>query len=172
MLIFLIGFMGSGKTTAGRRLARKLGYEFADLDVLIEEHEGMEITEIFAHKGEEYFRNAETKVLDNLLDRSRLVVACGGGTPCFHDNMRKMKTYGITVYLKVSSGILASRLSRSPSVRPLVAGKDGDELNNHVRKLLAGREGWYRQADLVYEADNFNLESLIEKINSHLKETN
>jgi shikimate kinase len=171
MLIFLIGFMGSGKTTTGRKLARRLGFEFADLDILIEEHEGMEITEIFAHKGEEYFRNVETKVLDSLLGLSRLVVACGGGTPCFHDNMQKMKSSGTTVYLKVSAEVLAVRLSRSPSVRPLVAGKDGDELNSHIRKLLAGREGWYRQADLVFDADNFDIEHLLEKIKSRIKET-
>lgn len=163
--------MGSGKTTTGRMLAEKLHYDFADLDVLIENSEGVAITEIFALKGEEYFRLAESAVLDSLMERKRLVVALGGGTACFHDNMKKMKSAGITVYLKLSPEILALRLSRAHESRPLVAGKQGVELINQIRKLLAGREGWYRQADVIYNADNFNLERLVGQITPLLKQS-
>ena len=172
MLIFLIGFMGSGKTTAGKMLEEKLECGFADLDSLIEEREGMAITEIFALKGEEYFRKAETSVLESLLDRTNLIVACGGGTACFHDNMRKMKAAGITVYLRLSPEVLAGRLTAGNITRPLVAGKKGDELMSHIRKLLAGREGWYRQAGIVYPAENFDPAGLVELINSLTGEKN
>ncbi len=164
MLIFLIGFMGSGKTTAGKMLAKKVNYDFADLDSLIEEREGMAITEIFAMKGEEYFREVEASVLESLFERKDLVVACGGGTACFHNNMQKMKSAGITVYLKVSPGMLAGRLAGEHSSRPLVAGMSGDKLRNHVRKLLAGREGWYRQSDIIYDAGNFEIQELLDLI--------
>ncbi len=166
MLIFLIGFMGSGKTTAGRMLAESLQYSFADLDQLIEEREGVAITGIFARQGEDYFRRAEAEVLDSLVGRERLVVACGGGTACFHDNMQKMKSAGITIYLKVSPALLAGRLSTQHSTRPLVAGLQGDRLKNHIRKLLSGRESWYRQSDIIYDADNFDLQELLELISS------
>ncbi len=166
MLIFLIGFMGSGKTTAGRMLAGSLQYDFADLDQLIEEREGMPITDIFARKGEDYFRRAESEMLNSLIDRERLVVACGGGTPCFHDNMEKMKSAGLTIYFKVSPELLARRLSTQHSTRPLVAGMQGDSLKSHIRKLLSGREGWYRQSDIIYDADNFDLQKVLELINN------
>lgn len=166
MLIFLIGFMGSGKSTAGRMLADKLEYDFADLDLLIEEREGMAITEIFALKGEDYFRRAETEVLESLFDLEKLVVACGGGTACFHDNMQKMKSAGITIYLKLSPALLAQRLGREHSSRPLVSGMQGKELKDHIRKLLSGREGWYRQSDIIYNADNFDIQELISLVTS------
>jgi shikimate kinase len=160
VLIFLIGFMGSGKSTAAKLIAESLGYESADLDILIEQKEGMPITEIFAGKGEEYFREMESEMLESILKRHKLVVACGGGTACFHGNMQKMKSAGITVHLKVSPGLLAVRLSAGHSKRPLVAGMQGGGLKDHIRKLLAGREGWYRQSDIIYDADNFNLQEL------------
>ena len=166
MLIFLIGFMGSGKTTAGRMLAASLRYSFADLDQLIEEREGMAITGIFARRGEDYFRRTEAEVLESLIGRSRLVVACGGGTACFHDNIKKMKSAGITLYLKVSPGLLAKRLADQHSTRPLVAGMHGDRLKNHIRKLLAGRESWYRQSHIIYDADNFDLQELLDLISN------
>ena len=161
--------MGSGKTTAGRMLAEKLQYGFADLDELIEEHDKLPITEIFAGKGEKYFRNAETRVLGSLLDNQNTVVACGGGTPCFHDNMEKMKSAGITLYFKTSPSLLARRLSAAGTSRPLIAGMQGSDLRNHIRRLLAGREGWYRQADIIYDADNFQLEELLGIVANRIK---
>lgn len=167
MLIFLIGFMGSGKTTAGKLLAGRLDYEFVDLDVLIEEREKMAITRIFALKGEEYFRKVENQVLKTLLDSWWTVVACGGGTPCFYDNMQKMKSAGLTIYLRVSTDVLASRLSGKDSSRPLVAGMKGEELRSHLKKLLSGREGWYRQSHIIFPADRFDIEDLLEIISSY-----
>jgi shikimate kinase len=168
VLIFLIGFMGSGKSTAGRMLAARLGYEFADLDKLIEEHEKMAITEIFALRGEDYFREVESRVLGTVLDRSGMVVACGGGTPCFYDNMQKMKLSGLTIYLKASTTVLARRLSGKVSKRPLVAGLEGDELRSHLQKLLSGREGWYRQSHIIFPADKIDIDALVDITASHL----
>ncbi len=158
--------MGSGKTTAGRMLADKLQYEFADLDMLIEEHEGLAITQIFALRGEDYFRRVEAEMLKSLFGHEKLVVACGGGTACFHGNMQKMKSAGITVYLKLSPLLLAERLSSEHSERPLVSGMRGNELKNNIRKLLAGREGWYRQADIIYNADAFDIQELLSLVRS------
>ncbi len=170
MLIFLIGFMGSGKTTAGKMLAERLQYDFADTDDLIEQRENMEITRIFAQKGEEYFRRVEAEVLESLLKNDNMVISCGGGTPCFFDNMRKMNNAGITVYLKVSSKTIAQRVSEQHSNRPLIAGIKGDKLITHIRKLLSGREGWYRQSRIIYPADNFNLDELAGQIEEFTKE--
>lgn len=156
--------MGSGKTTTGRMLAEALQYDFADLDELIEEFEGMAVTEIFACRGEDYFRKAEARALESLFDRQKLVIACGGGTACFHDNMQKMKSAGITVYLKASPLFLAGRLSAGHFSRPLIAGMEGRELKDHIRKLLAGREGWYRQSDIIYDAGNFDLQELLDLV--------
>ena len=126
----------------------------------------MPITEIFARKGEDYFRKAEAEVLDSLVGRERLVVACGGGTACFHENMQKMKSAGLTLYIKVSPALLARRLASQHSTRPLVAGMQGDRLKNHIRKLLSGREGWYRQSDIIFDADNFDLQEVLDLISS------
>jgi shikimate kinase len=161
--------MGSGKSTAGRILAARLGYEFADLDTLIEEQENMPITEIFALRGEEYFRMAENRALVTLLDRTGMVVSCGGGTPCFYDNMQRMKTAGLTIYLKASTQVLARRLSRKSSSRPLIAGLKGDELSNHLQKLLAGREGWYRQSHIIFPADKLDMDALHDITTSYIE---
>ncbi len=170
MLIFLIGFMGSGKSTTGRLLARDLSFGFADIDNLLEEREGMAVTEIFARKGEEYFRKAESEILDAILGFERTVVACGGGTPCFHDNMRKMKEAGVTVYLKVPPDILARRLSGGGRARPLIAGMKGARLNNHIRRLLAGREGWYRQSDIVFNSAESGTAELFSLLRPYLEQ--
>lgn len=162
--------MGSGKSTAGRLLAGSLSYDFADLDNLVEEREKMAITEIFARKGEDYFRESEAAVLEGLLDGDRMVIACGGGTPCFHDNMSKMKKAGVTVYLKVAPDVLARRLSGGKEVRPLIAGMKGAGLKDRIRRLLAGREGWYRQSDIIFDAAGSGTGELISLLKPYLEQ--
>ncbi|TVR72739.1 MAG: shikimate kinase [Marinilabiliales bacterium] len=164
--------MGSGKSTTGRILAGKLGYTFADLDKLVEEKEGMPVTEIFARRGEDYFRRAEADMLETIVDKSDMVIACGGGTPCFHDNMSKMKRSGITVYLSVPPALLAKRLSDGKQKRPLIAGMKGAELRDHIRRLLAGREGWYRQSDIIFNSADEGVNELIELLKPHLGRRN
>jgi shikimate kinase len=146
-IIFLIGFMCCGKTTLGKQLVATLHRDFADTDNLIEEQCGKTIAEIFATEGEEKFRQYEREVLHNLLHCENLVVACGGGLPCFFDNMERMNACGTTIYLKAEVALLAQRAAQENNHRrPLLEGKTGLELHRHIEALLAEREKYYLQA--------------------------
>lgn len=169
MLIFLVGFMGSGKTTLGRPLAGRLGYEFVDLDQAIEAGEGMTVREIFATRGEECFRLLERAYLQDILARKRdAVVSTGGGTPCFHDNMETMNGGGVTVYLKLAPAMLASRLAKAKVSRPLLAGKSPEELLQYVSDTLAERETFYGQANVVVANPSRDVGRLAEILNPYL----
>jgi shikimate kinase len=168
--IFLIGLPGSGKTTLGRRLGRRLGLEFLDLDKEIELAEGRTIPEIFADSGEDHFRSAESGQLRMLLESTRsYVLACGGGTPCFHDNMNAMKSSGLTIYLDAPLEVIHKRLSRTATGRPLLQGADAMALTEKIDELDRMRRGIYQQAELiltgVQEADH-----LAEAVRAVLKE--
>jgi len=147
--IFLIGFMGSGKTHWGRAVAEKLGAPFLDLDHFIEENEGGTIPEIFADLGENGFRVLERENLLRLAAFPPTVVATGGGTPCFFDNMDWMKKHGTTIYLKTPPEVLFERLKNSKERRPLLAGKRDAELRGFIERLLAEREPHYLLAELT-----------------------
>lgn len=152
MNIYLIGFMGSGKSTAGKRVASLLRWKFTDIDRLVEQKEGMKVPEIFSARGEEYFRRAESAALIEVAGRTRTVVACGGGTPCSPENLQVMKSTGITVYLKLPVENLVSRLNRPGNDRPLLRNTNPGELTGKVSSLLRERSHWYEQADLVIDA--------------------
>lgn len=169
MLIFLIGFMGSGKTTLGRPLASRLGYEFLDLDKVIEEGEGATVGEIFAARGEEYFRTLERRYLqDIIVHGGNAVVSTGGGTPCFNGNMELMNTNGITVYLKLSPGMLADRLMAARVCRPLLAGKSPEELLQYIVDTLAVREEHYERANVVVANPSRDVAKLIDILGPYL----
>ena len=121
MLVFLVGFMGSGKTTTGAKLARRLHYNFIDLDQLIEQKNNKSIPLIFKEEGEDFFRQTEKEVLNDAFSLNNTVISCGGGTPCFFDNLEQMKNTGLTVYLKLSPTSLFHRLAPGKSKRPLIA---------------------------------------------------
>jgi shikimate kinase len=159
--IFLIGFMGSGKTHWGRVLAEKLGAPFLDLDDFIEENEGKTIAEIFAESGENAFRALEKEYLRRLAALPPTVVAAGGGTPCFFDNMAWMKQLGLTIYLETSPEILFERLKNERDQRPLLQNLDEDELKNFIQNRLNERESFYRKADIVVKSES-ELHDLIE----------
>lgn len=144
--------MGSGKSTAGKRVAALLRWRFEDIDRLVEQKEGMKVTEIFSAKGEKYFRSAESAALREVSSRTRTVVACGGGTPCSPENFQVMKSTGVTVYLKLTVEDLVSRLHRHGNDRPLLRNTDPGELADRVRSLLGERCHWYEQADLTIDA--------------------
>jgi shikimate kinase len=150
--IYLIGFMGSGKSTAGKRVAALLRWRFEDIDRMVELKEGMKVPEIFSARGEAYFRSAESAALREVSARTRTVVACGGGTPCSPENLQVMKSTGVTVYLKLSVENLVSRLSRHGNDRPLLRNTDSDTLVVRVSSLLGERSQWYEQADLIIDA--------------------
>jgi len=144
--IVLIGFMGSGKSTVGDILASHLSLVFVDMDAEIERTEGKSITEIFNCQGEAYFRNLEKATLNRLL-KSKIptVIATGGGTPCFGDNIDSINNGSYSFYLKVGRSSLVERLLRSTD-RPLINGMNKKELNAFIRSKLADREHYYKQA--------------------------
>ena len=157
---FLIGYMGSGKSTVGKQLAAKLKYSFIDLDNLIETDYNKSIHEIFAIKGEAEFRGMEHNTLKKVLEKNNVVVACGGGTPCYYENMDLMNRNGITVYIKMSTDTLISRLSQAKTNRPLIENKTEEELRSFVVKQLEKREDIYHQAHYVVKGKDLNVTEL------------
>ncbi len=146
--------MGSGKSTVGRQLAQTLGYNFLDLDLYIEKRNFKTIPEIFAQDGEDGFRKIEQKALHEVAEFENVVVATGGGAPCFFDNMEVIKRSGKSLYLNGSPRILAERLLQSKTERPLIKGKSEAELIDFINTTLAKRSFWYKQADVVLDFDH------------------
>src|SRR5690554_3572791 len=120
MTVYLIGYMGVGKTTIGKRLARRLNMKYCDLDQYIESHTKLSISEIFAERGEAHFRILERKALENITD-TNLIIATGGGAPCHFDNLTTMRQKGIVVWLNMDLKILINRLISAKAQRPLLA---------------------------------------------------
>lgn len=158
--IYIVGFMGSGKTTAGRKLASMLGWSFIDLDEQIEKKISMTIPEIFARLGENTFRKTESEVLREAGQMKNAVVSTGGGAPCHDSNMDYMLETGITVYLKLTPGQLRSRLQSSGTVRPLIKGLENGELLHFIRHRLTQREEYYSRAEIIMEGSEVDLVSL------------
>lgn len=152
--IFIIGLPGTGKTTQGREIARCLGYTFYDLDFCIEQRFHATISEIFQKKGEAEFRRIERMMLRELGEFDNVVISCGGGTPCYHDNMEFMNGRGLTVRLKTSVEELTNRISRNPGKRPLFSDIHGDDLLNSIKIMAAEREHFYAQARIHLEVKN------------------
>ena len=148
--IILVGFMGSGKTTLGKKLAKKTGKSFLDLDHLIEMQHGKTISEIFDSIGEEGFRAIETEVIRTLKPDSNLVISTGGGAPCFNNNMDQLNALGKTVYLEVPAKMLADRLFNAKEKRPLIAGKSKSELVDFIARSLKVRGPYYAKATFLY----------------------
>ena len=144
--IILIGYMGAGKTTIGRQLARHLQLDFFDLDWYVEDRFRMKIPEIFAQRGEAGFRELERKMLHEVAEFEDVVISCGGGTPCFFDNMDYMNQQAETVYLCAPPEVLREHLLMGKSVRPLIQGKSPEELIDFIRQSLVEREPFYARA--------------------------
>ena len=138
--------MGSGKTTVGRQLALSLGLSFYDLDWYIEMRFRRTIEQIFKEKGEEGFRTIEFNMLREVAEFEDIVLSCGGGTPCFGDNMDYINSKGETIYLQAAPEVLAAHLRKGKVVRPLIQGKNDEELLQYIRQSLAEREPYYLQA--------------------------
>jgi shikimate kinase len=160
--IFLTGYMGSGKSTAGKMLSSQLGYEFIDLDKFIESEYKMKIPEIFSTKGEKEFRSMEHNLLKKVIEKDNVVVACGGGTPCYYNNMELMNNNGTTVYLKMSADALVNRLMNAKEKRPLVANKNEKELREFVNRQLEKREDIYHQAQYIVKGKDLDVKELAE----------
>ncbi|HAJ98488.1 MAG TPA: shikimate kinase [Bacteroidales bacterium] len=161
MIIYLIGFMGSGKSSTGRRLARKLHYAFVDLDDEIEKNAGQSISEIFRKYGEEHFRRLEAQVLRNIPKNENLVIATGGGTPIYHENMQYINATGVSVYLSLSVKTLASRLESSYKKRPLIENFSNTQLDAFIEKKLEEREPIYLQAQCIVKGETVKANHII-----------
>jgi shikimate kinase len=156
--IYLTGFMGSGKSVYARQLSRELGKPAFDMDDIMEDLEGEGIYDIFYNKGEEYFRKLENEVLKDLVKSNKgYIIACGGGTPCFFNNMDLMQSSGVTIYLKASGPFLFDRLKTNRSSRPLIALYDNVELKAFIKTTLAERDSYYNKADIVVDIESITL---------------
>ncbi len=162
MRIFLLGFMGSGKSYTGIRLAQQLEFPFVDLDAYIEDKYDKSIDQLFEESGEEGFRLLEKASLKDMDQYENVVVATGGGTPCFFDNMSWMKNHGITIFLDLPPYILEQRLLQGMDHRPLIKNlkKQGD-LRNFIESKLETRRPFYQQADIIFNPDNESLDPWI-----------
>lgn len=167
-LIYIIGFMGSGKTTAGKKLASLLGWSFIDLDKKIEEYEGKTIPEIFSEKGEDYFRVIESRILRELKSQTETIISTGGGAPCYGDNMDTMLQSGLTIYLKLTPSQLKTRLSESKGDRPLIKDLDHEKLLSFIGKKLADREKQYNRSLITIEGIDLDIKQLHLLVKSRL----
>jgi shikimate kinase len=166
--IYIIGFMGCGKSTVGKKLATKLGWPFRDTDLMVEGAMGMSVPEIFNSLGEDVFRKKEKEMVEELCQQTNLVVACGGGVPCYENNLQLLKQSGVVVYLKMTPEAIINRLKTAKSERPLLKNLSGDQLVDKIVFLLDKRSQFYGQAHFVINGINVNLNGLVEKINKHL----
>lgn len=164
---FLIGFMGSGKSTLGREVAESLKFTFMETDSIIEQREQRPIQEIFKSNGEEYFRQKETEVLNHLQLVDHCVIATGGGMPCCHHNMNILNQLGITIWLDVDENILVERLKNETSDRPKLM--DSMHLEKTIHDLLASRTEFYRQAK--FNVRNPDINALKKLINDNVRLT-
>lgn len=165
MKIYFIGFMGAGKTYWGRLVSEKLHIPFFDLDEQIVSHEGKPITEIFAEHGEEYMRLLEKDILHIITEsHENFVMACGGGTPCFYNNIDYMNKSGTTIWLNSSIDVLYHRLVKEKQQRPLLKHLSNEQLKGFIIKKFSDRKIFYEQADIILEEDPLKIESLVEKI--------
>ena len=166
MRIFIIGFMASGKSTIGKKLANKLGLPFIDLDKEIEESQNTTIRLLIYELGEERFRQIEKEALQRLIQQNEnVVISTGGGTPCYYDNMQKMNESGTTIYLEVDIPTLVSRLMTSKTDRPLIWGKTKPELTQYAEELLKKRNPFYTLARHKISGKNLTADDLISLIN-------
>jgi len=161
MHVFLIGYMGCGKSYWGRLLADSLNYNFIDLDDLIEKREGLSIPEIFEQFGEESFRHREQSALESVKDLNQdSVISTGGGAPCFSDNMDKMNDMGKTLYLKASPLILKQNILKSKGERPIVKAIQESELEAYITEHIKQRIPFYQQAQISINVEGLELEVL------------
>ena len=149
MVVYIVGYMYSGKSTYGRTLAERLGYDFVDLDHMIEERYHSSIGLIFQHYGEAAFRKMEQEELHKTGEMENVVVATGGGTPCYGDNMDYILEHGTSIYIKQTTEKILERQRRSRKQRPLLAQMSDAELEAYVRRQMEEREVYYRRADYV-----------------------
>lgn len=165
MRIYLIGFMGVGKTHWGKLLASKLGVPFFDLDEMIELNEDRSVSKIFELEGEEYFRTKECEVLHSVSESNpSMVLSCGGGAPCFFNNIDYMNNKGVTVWLDTPFEILLGRLRQGKHNRPLLSKLNDEQLKAYIVKKSNDRKIYYERSKIRMNTNNIRLEQIIQLI--------
>lgn len=171
MILFLVGYAGSGKSSLAKRLSRRLAIKQLDTDKLVEEREGASVADIFYYQGEEYFRQTERSVVEELVVSGyEGIVATGGGLPTWGDNMARMNEVGYTIYLRRSPEQILSRLSDyGREKRPMFRGKSDEELLSFMHEHIAQREPYYAQAKMVIDCDTMSDDDVVCYIANSLK---
>ncbi|MEJ2595767.1 MAG: shikimate kinase [bacterium] len=165
--IYLIGFMGVGKSTIGKQLAGLLGYRFLDIDRVFENKYKININSFFEKYDELLFRKLEYNILEESFTREKTVISTGGGTPCFFDAMERMNRKGLTVYLEMDTEEILSRLKRTKKKRPLVSALSEQELRKAIAQKLEERIPFYSRAKIIYPATDINLNQLVKMITQY-----
>jgi len=162
MLIYLIGLPGSGKSTIGKTLAQKLSYAYYDMDDVICAQEKKTIEEIFADKGENYFRELEHSILHETFELKNTIISTGGGVPCFFDNIIEMKKHGLTIFINPTTEELANRLvGQGGENRPMLKGKTHKQVLDFIETKYRERAPYYEQAKLIFSTNKLKPEDLL-----------
>lgn len=167
--IYLVGFMGVGKSTTGKKIAALLNYQFLDLDVDFEESFKISIIEFFKKYDEKLFRKIEYEKLISTFESKNMVVSTGGGTACFFDSMEKMNQNGLTIYLKMPAEAIVSRLKKAKIKRPLIQNLSEDELLEYIENKLDERKVFYEKAAIIVDAINLDSKQLADQIIERLQ---
>lgn len=169
MNIYLVGYMGSGKSTIGRQLAGRLGFTHLDLDDFFEEAYRISIMDFFRKYDESAFRKIETTMLEKTLGFENHVVSTGGGTPCFHGNMELINRHGLSVYIRMHPKSLFTRLKNAKRPRPLTWSLKDDALMDRIMKDLSTRENFYSQAHISVKGESIDINALAEVVKEHFR---
>lgn len=164
MRIFIIGFMYSGKSTMGKKLAKAMNLKYIDTDNIIETKYNITINNFFEKYGEDLFREFEHKILLESIKEDNIIISTGGGLPCFHKNMELIKENGISIYLNMSPQSIIHRINNSKKKRPLLQDKSPEELKTYIETLLKQREIFYNQATLTIKGESINIKEIQDKI--------
>ncbi|PWT96486.1 MAG: shikimate kinase [Bacteroidetes bacterium] len=168
MKFFLLGFMGAGKSHWGRIWSHQHELDFFDLDHVIEKEAGKTIAQIFDEMGESIFRELEKHALHQFEGRDHFILSCGGGTPCFFNNMSWMNSNGITIYLKTPIEVLKERLRREQMHRPLISSFNEEQLDLYIRRKLEERENYYNKSAFIVESDLVSPNTFTEIVNRYV----
>ena len=168
MRVFLVGFMGSGKSYTGSRLAEAVNQTFIDLDDWIEKQQSQSIRSIFEQYGETHFRSIEREALHQMAQFEQAIISCGGGTPCFFNNMDWINTNGLSIYLKASPTLLSQRLLPEMEHRPILKGHTSDSLSDFIENKLQERAMYYEQAHVIFEQQEIK-ENTVKHLLNHYK---
>ncbi|MCR5659909.1 MAG: shikimate kinase [Bacteroidales bacterium] len=166
--IYIVGYMGAGKTTAARRLAQRLGWEVVDTDAMFEEKYKISVNNFFNKYDEPLYRKLESEVLKETENLKNTVISTGGGTACYFDNMEWMNQHGLTVFLRISEKAVVDRLLHAKRKRPLAVGKSEEELIEFVAQHYTSRLPFYEQAQITVKSENLDVDGLMNTIKENL----